>query len=66
MKILKDRTQAFVIECDVCECIFQYDVGDIYTQFSYAYVYCPCCKQKILHSDRKKKKSKRNGWKEIR
>ena len=66
MKILKDKTQSFTTECDVCECVFQYDVSDVYTNFTLPYIYCPCCKRKILHSTRTKKKLKRKDWKEIK
>lgn len=63
MKILKDKTLSFTTKCDVCECVFQYDVDDIYTQFTLPYIYCPCCKRKILHSARTEKKLKRKSWK---
>ncbi len=60
MKILKNKTQSFTTECDVCECVFQYTADDVYTTFTPPYIYCPCCKRKILHSNRTKKKHKRN------
>ena len=54
-KIIKPGTKIFVTECDKCDCVFQYDISDVYTGFSYSYVHCPHCNETIPHKNRKKR-----------
>lgn len=60
-KIIKEGTKIFTIKCDKCDCVFQYDIGEVYTGFSYSYVHCPYCNMTIPHSNRKKCSEENNN-----
>jgi len=56
IKMLKEATKVFLAECGKCDCVFQYDISDVYTGFSYSYVHCPHCNTTIPHENRKNHK----------
>lgn len=54
INIIKQPTQLFTMECEKCECVFTYQREDLVKYISCNYVKCPCCKDEIEHSRRKK------------
>ena len=54
INIIKNPTNLFTMECKKCECVFTYQREDLVKYISCNYVRCPCCKEDIMHENRKK------------
>lgn len=54
IKIIKNSTNFFTMECENCECVFTYQRVDLMKSTTCSYVRCPCCKEEILHDKRNK------------
>lgn len=52
IKIIKEPTSLFTMECEKCECVFTYNIDDITKHISFEYIQCPCCKEEIPHYKR--------------
>ena len=54
IKIIKEPTSIFTMECEKCECVFTYTIEDLVKLITLEYVKCPCCKEEIPHYKRKR------------
>lgn len=54
IKIIKEPTQVFVVECEQCECIFSYEEEDLGSEYVIPFVKCPHCGKLVSHLSRKK------------
>ncbi len=48
IKIIREPSELFRAECEVCEAIFEYERDDI----DAGYIQCPCCKNFNNHRER--------------
>ena len=54
IKIIKEPTKVFVVECEQCECIFSYEEEDLGSEYVIPFVKCPHCGKLVSHLLRKK------------
>ena len=52
-KIIKEGNTVFKTKCKHCDCVFEYDIDEVYG-FSYFYIYCPYCHKELPHKKNRK------------
>lgn len=55
IKIIKEPSKIFTMECVRCECVFTYEPSDIIDGKTTKNVICPCCHESIWHQMRVRK-----------
>ena len=62
IKIIKEPTKVFVVECEQCECIFSYEEEDLGSiEYVIPFVKCPYCGKPVSHLSRKKYTEESDG-----
>ena len=45
IRIIHDGQKKFVQECDICGCLFEYNISDV----NFSTIICPCCGMALRH-----------------